>query len=109
MAEVALETESTLTDRFQTTVPSSVRQALHLKKKDKIKYVIQADGSVLMMRAETSDNDPVLDEFLSFLADDMQQHPQHIQPLSADMKAEVDELISDIDIDLNAPLSGQDE
>jgi antitoxin PrlF len=29
MAQVALETESTLTDRFQTTVPSPVRQALH--------------------------------------------------------------------------------
>ena len=39
MAQVALETESTLTDRFQTTVPSSVRQALHLEKKDKIKYM----------------------------------------------------------------------
>ena len=33
MTRVALETESTLTERFQTTVPSSVRQALRLSKK----------------------------------------------------------------------------
>jgi len=52
MAQVALETESTLTDRFQTTVPSPVRQALHLGKKDKIKYAIQSDGSVVISRAE---------------------------------------------------------
>ena len=32
MAHAALVTESTLTDRFQTTVPSVVRQALHLSK-----------------------------------------------------------------------------
>lgn len=63
MAQVALETESTLTDRFQTTVPSSVRQALHLGKKDKIKYAIQSDGSVVISRAEAQESDPVLGEF----------------------------------------------
>ncbi len=109
MAQVALETESTLTDRFQTTVPSPVRQALHLGKKDKIKYVIQADGSVLMSRAESTDNDPVLDKFLSFLANDMQQHPEKIQPLTASMRNSVESLIDSIDIDLNAPLSEEDE
>ena len=40
MPRVALETESTLTERFQTTVPSSVRKALRLGKKDKIKYFL---------------------------------------------------------------------
>ena len=67
-AQMALEAESTLTDRFQTTIPSPVRQALHLDKKDKIKYIIQSDGSVLMQRAETAETDPVLELFLSFLA-----------------------------------------
>lgn len=106
LAQVALEAESTLTDRFQTTVPSSVRQALHLGKKDKIKYVIQSDGSVLMQRAEA---DPVLDQFLSFLAVDMQKHPEKLQPLTASMHQSVVSLIADVDIDLDAPLSDKDE
>ncbi len=109
MAHTALETESTLTDRFQTTIPSTVRQALHLEKKDKIRYVVQADGSVLIMRAEAQDNDPVLDKFLAFIADDMQQHPKHLQPLTASMNSDVETLVSGMSIDLDAPLSDEDE
>jgi antitoxin PrlF len=109
MVQVALETESTLTDRFQTTVPSPVRLALHLGKKDKIKYTIQADGSVLMSRAETTESDLVLGEFLSFLATDMRQHPAKLQALSASMRNSVEALVANIEIDLDAPLSDKDE
>ena len=109
LAQIALEAESTLTDRFQTTVPGPVRQALHLGKKDKIKYVIQSDGSVLMQRAETVDTDPVLDQFLSFLAVDMQRHPEKLQPLTAIMRQSVASLVADVEVDLDAPLSDKDE
>ncbi|WP_019675285.1 type II toxin-antitoxin system PrlF family antitoxin [Arsukibacterium perlucidum] len=108
-AQMALEAESTLTDRFQTTVPGPVRQALHLSKKDKIKYVIQSDGSVLMQRAETVEADPVLDQFLSFLAVDMQRHPEKLQPLTTSMRQRVASLVADVDIDLDAPLADKDE
>ena len=37
---VNLEVESTLTDRYQTTVPETVRRALRLGKRDKIHYSI---------------------------------------------------------------------
>lgn len=109
LAQIALEAESTLTDRFQTTVPGPVRQALHLGKKDKIKYVIQSDGSVLMQRAETVDTDPVLDQFLSFLAVDMHKHPEKLQPLTASMRQSVASLVADVEVDLDAPLSEKDE
>ncbi|WP_233081172.1 type II toxin-antitoxin system PrlF family antitoxin [Rheinheimera soli] len=109
LAQIALEAESTLTDRFQTTVPGPVRQALHLGKKDKIKYVIQSDGSVLMQRAETVDTDPVLDQFLLFLAVDMQRHPEKLQPLTASMRQSVASLVADVEFDLDAPLSDKDE
>ncbi|MGO2372301.1 MAG: type II toxin-antitoxin system PrlF family antitoxin [Pseudoalteromonas prydzensis] len=109
MAQVALETESTLTDRFQTTVPSSVRQALHLNKKDKIKYAIQSDGSVVISRAETNESDPVLGEFLSFIARDMQAHPERLEPFSASMRESVDALVEGVEIDLGAPLLDEDE
>jgi len=36
-----LKLESTLTDRYQTTVPNAVRHALKLGKCDKIRYLIQ--------------------------------------------------------------------
>ena len=41
-----LELESTLTDRYQTTVPNSVRRALRLGKRDKLRYRVQPDGTV---------------------------------------------------------------
>lgn len=109
MAQVALETESTLTDRFQTTVPSPVRQALRLGKKDKIKYAIQSDGSVVISRAESQESDPVLGEFLSFIARDMKAHPERLEPLSASMRESVDALVEGIEIDLDAPLMDEDE
>ena len=109
VTQMALEAESTLTDRFQTTVPSSVRQALHLDKKDKIKYIIQSDGSVLMQRADTADTDPVLDQFLSFLAVDMQKHHEKLQPLSASMRQSVASLVTGVEVDLDAALSDEDE
>ena len=109
MTQAALISESKLTDRFQTTVPSPVRQALHLGKKDKIKYTIQADGKVLMSRVALTENDPILGGFLSFLANDMQQHPEKLQPLTASMRNSVEGLIEGVEIDLDAQLSDEDE
>lgn len=109
MPQLPLETESTLTDRFQTTVPSIVRKALHLGKKDKIKFTIEPNGSVTLSRAEQHETDPVMAAFLSFLGNDIQHHPERIQPLSTSMKDGTDALISGIEVDLNAPLSEDDE
>ena len=43
-----LELESTLTDRYQTTVPDAVRRALKLGKRDKIRYLVRPDGRVVL-------------------------------------------------------------
>ncbi len=109
MTLVALEAESTLTNRFQTTVRSAVHQALKLSKNDKIKYTIQLDGSVVISRIEQQENDPVLDEFLSFLASNMKNHPDKIAPLTKSMRKSVDTLVKDVDIDLDSPLLAEDE
>jgi antitoxin PrlF len=74
-----LEAESTLTDRFQTTVPEAVRRALRLAKRDRIHYAIRAD-EVVLTRVEAPEDDPVLGKFLDFLARDMDEHPERIQP-----------------------------
>jgi antitoxin PrlF len=109
MPQLPLETESTLTERFQTTVPSVVRKALHLSKKDKIKFTVQADGNVTLSRVQQDEADPALDAFLSFLGNDIQNHPESIQPLSASMKDSAASLITDVEVDLDAPLSEDDE
>ncbi|WP_016956557.1 type II toxin-antitoxin system PrlF family antitoxin [Catenovulum agarivorans] len=109
MLQAAVETESTLTDRFQTTVPSVVRQALHLEKKDKIKFTIQPDGSVLLSRSVETQEDPVVESFLAFVASDMQKHPEKIQPLSASMRDRIETLTAGTELDLDAPLADEDE
>ncbi len=107
----AQRSESTLTDRYQTTVPEAVRQALGLNKRDKIFYTIQSDGRVLLSRVEQTetDPDPVLEKFLAFLAQDMNNHPQLIQPISSDLLNRAQSLVEGIEIDLDAPLLDEDE
>ncbi|WP_414527007.1 type II toxin-antitoxin system PrlF family antitoxin [Nodularia chucula] len=101
--------ESTLTDRYQTTVPDAVRKVLGLKKRDKICYTIQSDGQVMISRAEQTESDPVLGKFLNFLARDMEKNPQHLKAISSDLFNRVQSLVSEVDIDLDAALSDEDE
>jgi antitoxin PrlF len=106
-----LEVESTLTDRYQTTVPETVRRALGLHKRDKIHYRIRADGKVVLSRAEPAeDDDPALDAFLAFLAQDITAHPERLQPLDSKLLAAVRKATAKAgEIDFDAPLSADDE
>lgn len=103
----ALELESTLTDRYQTTVPETVRRALKLGKRDKIHYSIRPDGAVLITRA--TGNDPVLGQFLGFLARDMAKHPERLQAVDAGLLSRLQSLVGQVEVDLDAPLSADDE
>lgn len=105
-----LEIESTLTDRYQTTVPETVRRALRLAKRDKIHYTIRPDGEVVLSRAQTTENDdPVLGQFLEFLANDIAQHPERLQILNADLTQRLQSLVVNVEVDLDAALSAEDE
>jgi antitoxin PrlF len=102
--------ESTLTQRYQTTIPSPVRQALNLSKNDKILYTIESDNRVVISRVvEETESDPILDNFLNFLAKDMKDNPEYIQAVSSDMVDRAKSLVGDVDIDLDAPLLDEDE
>lgn len=104
-----LELESTLTDRYQTTIPDSVRKALGLNKRDKICYAIQPDGRVMLSRSEPIENDPILGKFLHFLELDLRKNPQQITPITAHLQDRVQSLVTDLEFDLNAPLADEDE
>lgn len=105
-----LEVESTLTDRYQTTVPETVRRALRLGKRDKIHYTIRSSGEVVLTRAEASeDDDPVLGQFLGFLARDITSHPEHLQAMDAGLVQRLQSLVGGGEVDLDVPLSADDE
>jgi antitoxin PrlF len=105
-----MQAESTLTDRYQTTVPESVRRQLGLSKRDKIQYEILSDGAVLLRRASAADEgDQVLGKFLEFLAQDMAQHPEHLQQIDKSLVQRVQGLVAGVSIDLDAPLLAEDE
>lgn len=101
--------ESTLTDRYQTTVPEGVRKALKLSKRDKIHYSIRPSGEVVLTKAATPDEDPVLGSFLNYLAKDIAQHPDRLQVVDAGLVERIKLLVDGIELDLNAPLSDDDK
>ena len=107
---VTLEVESTLTDRYQTTVPETVRRALKLGKRDRIHYTIRPGGEVVLTRSEVSEgDDPVLGQFLGFLARDIANHPERLQAVDAGLVQRLHSLVGEIDVDLDAALSADDE
>jgi antitoxin PrlF len=109
MNNSVIEVESTLTDRYQTTVPETVRKALHLGKRDKIHYTIQSNGSVLITRVESKKIDPVVGVFLSFLANDIQKNPQNVMALNSDLQQRIQTLVSGVKFDIDKPLTEEDE
>jgi antitoxin PrlF len=105
-----LDAESTLTDRYQTTVPETVRRALRLGKRDKIHYSIRPGGEVVLTRADASEaDDPVLGQFLGFLARDMASHPERLRAVDAGLVKRLQSLVGGIEVDLDATLSADDE
>ena len=107
---VTLEVQSTLTDRYQTTVPETVRRALQLGKRDKIHYTIRPGGEVVLTRAESAEeDDQVLGQFLGFLSRDIANHPERLQTIDASFVQRLQSLTGGIEVDLDAPLSADDE
>lgn len=96
---------SRLTDRYQTTIPEAVRQHLALQKRDRIEYVLEADGSIRLLRAG-AEEDPALRPFLSLLEADIATHPQRLVSLEG-LREELEELTAGVEVDLNAPLDGE--
>ncbi len=105
-----IEVESSLTDRYQTTVPETVRRALGLGKRDKIHYSIRPSGDVVLTRVDASEkDDPVLGQFLGFLTRDIASHPERLQAIDASFVQRLQSLTGGIEVDLDAALSADDE
>ena len=105
-----LELESTLTDRYQTTVPETVRRALRLGKRDKIRYLVQDDGTVVLTRGDSAgEDDPVLAGFLQFLANDLAARPGQVRALDRKLATRVRSLVGGVKLKLDQSLDPRDE
>jgi antitoxin PrlF len=105
-----LEVESTLTERYQTTVPETVRRALRLGKRDKIRFTIRPDGDIVLTRAAVATSeDPVMGHFLNFLAYDMTTHPERLASIDTGLIQRIQALVGDLEVDLDAALTAEDE
>ena len=86
------ELESSLTDRYQTTVPARIRKLLGLNKRDKLEWILDESGGVRVSKRdpETQEHiDATMDAWLDFLAKDMAKHPEHLVPLTAEMYEDI--------------------
>ena len=95
--------EATLTDKYQNTIPTAIRKALHLRKRDKIAYVIRG-GQVILEKAEPRE-DPAVQAFLGFLEREMIANPQRLNPFGGETTRRAAELVDGVDIELDASLN----
>lgn len=85
--------ESTLGDRGQTAIPSSIRKHLGLSGGGKIEYEIDEEGQVVIRSkpdpavGASDDVDPALQPFLSLLERDIAQNPTQLEPMGSDFLA----------------------
>lgn len=100
-----LEEISTITAKGQTTVPKSVRTALGVDYGGKIAFRVDERG-VSVHRAEVNNEDPAIDRFLAFLADDIARRPEAVTALTPALAERLAALTEGVKIDLEAPIDG---
>ena len=65
---------------------------------------------MVLTRAEASEgDDPVLGQFLAFLARDMASHPERLQAVDAGLAERLQSLVGGVEVDLDVALSADDE
>lgn len=101
---------SKLTDRYQTTIPSGVRKHLKLGKGDQIRYRTDPSGRVYIEPAhDEAIGDAALGAFLDLLEADFRAHPERLTGFDEALRDRLESLVGDIDVDLDEPLSADDE
>jgi antitoxin PrlF len=98
---------STITEKGQVTIPKSVREALGVGYGGKVAFYVDENKHVSIEReAEDNGDDPVIDGFLAFLAQDMEKHPEHIREFPEALVERMVELTKGMQVDPNDPIVG---
>ena len=100
-----LEEISTITAKGQTTIPKSVRQALGVDYGGKIAFRVDESG-VTIHRADAEHDDPVIDSFLAFLADDIKRRPEALTALTSALAERIATLTEGVKVDPDEPIDG---
>jgi len=100
---------SKLTDRYQTTIPSGVRKQLNLAKGDRVRYCTEPNGRVYIEPVLAEDSDPALGAFLDFIEADITAHPERLRAFSGTLHDRLKALVGEVAVDLDEPLSPDDE
>jgi antitoxin PrlF len=100
-----IEERSTITAKGQTTVPKAVRQVLGVKEGDEIAFRMEGQR-VTVVPVGATHEDPVVGKFLSFLAHDIEKHPEVLKPLSKDFATRMEALVKGTKVDLSEPIDG---
>jgi antitoxin PrlF len=67
---------------------------------------ISSDADVSPSRVEITEQDaPIPEQFLSFLSNDLAQHPERLETIDASLVQRIRSLVGDVDVDLNTALS----
>jgi antitoxin PrlF len=98
------EEVSTLTDKGQTTVPKSVRKALGLSAGDRITFHIGQSGVSLRRAADAGD--PAIGAFLSFVARDIERHPENLKAFPPALQKHLAGLVEGVAVDLETGIEG---
>jgi antitoxin PrlF len=73
---------------------------------------LDPDGSVYIVSREggsSGEDEPELRQFLGFLSRDIADHPENLQAIDAGWVQRIQSLTGVIEVDLDAPLSADDE
>lgn len=93
-----------VTDRFQTTIPKGVRDALGIRRGDMIAYELSGDQVVLRRRRSDDAEDPALVGFLDLLERDIAAHPERLRTVPEGLVERARDLVRGVEVDLETPL-----
>ncbi|WP_279359056.1 type II toxin-antitoxin system PrlF family antitoxin [Methylobacterium indicum] len=96
---------SKITSKGQTTIPKVVRQALGVGYGGEIDFVVDEGGRVSLVAAQ-DETDPVIESFLTFLAQDMARDPARITAFPADLAERMAVLTAGMSVDLDDEVDG---
>ncbi|KQW31127.1 AbrB family transcriptional regulator [Rhizobium sp. Root274] len=101
---------STITDKGQTTIPKSIRDALGVGYGGRIAFSLDAQNRVYVERDDADGEDPVLDRFLDLLARHMAARPGHaFAEIPPALRARMAALTAGVEVDPDAPIEGEVE
>lgn len=98
---------STITEKGQVTIPKPVREALGLELGGRVAFCIDENRNVFVERDDVDLDDPLIDQFLVFLANDMERHPERISAFPDELRSRMQVLVGDADVDPDDPIEDE--